>query len=71
MACKPQPRQQAGCRTGGQRTGQFQSRMTYPSSQGIGTRQEAISEAKDHLITEVNKVDVGTEATALHSLLDH
>ena len=31
--------------------------------QAIGTRQEATSEAKDHLITEVNKASVGTEAT--------
>ena len=36
---------------------------TLSRSQAIGTRQEATSEAKDHLITEVNKVDVGTDAT--------
>ena len=33
-------------------------------SQAVGTRQEATSEARDHLITEVNKSNVGTEATA-------
>ena len=33
-------------------------------SQAIGTRQEATIEAKDHLITEVNTVNVGTETTA-------
>ena len=32
-------------------------------SEAICTRQEATSEAKDHLITEVNKVNVVTEAT--------
>ena len=30
----------------------------------MGTRQEATSEAKDHLITEVNEVYIGTEVTA-------
>ena len=30
----------------------------------MGTRQESTSEAKEYLISEVNKVDVGTEATA-------
>ena len=34
-------------------------------SQAVGTRQEATSEAKNCLITEVNKVDIGTEATPL------
>ena len=32
--------------------------------QAICTRQEATSEAKDHLIAEVNELDAGTEATA-------
>ena len=35
-----------------------------PRSQVVGTRQKATSEVKDCLITEVNKFDVGTEATA-------
>ena len=33
-------------------------------SQAVDTRKEATSEARDHLITEVNKINVGTEATA-------
>ena len=33
-------------------------------SQTIGIRQEATSEAKGHLTIEVNKVYIGTEATA-------
>ena len=36
----------------------------HQRSQAVGTKQEATSEARDYLITEVSKVDVGTEATA-------
>ena len=54
---------QSGLQDSRLRTGQSQGR-TSPRSQAVGTRQEATSEAKDYLITEVNKVDVGREATA-------
>ena len=37
----------------------------------MGTRQEATSEAKDYLMTEINKIDVGTEAIALYYLLQY
>ena len=36
----------------------------HSRSQAVGNRQEATSEAMDHSKTEVNKIDVGTEATA-------
>ena len=50
---------------GEQATGQVSCQAGHTSrSQAIGTRQEATSEAKDNLITEVNKVNVGTEAIA-------
>ena len=56
---------------GQQVTGQVSHRAEghTPMSQAVGARQGAISEAKNYLITEVNKLMVGKEATALYSLL--
>ena len=50
-----------------QATGQVSCRAEgdTPKSQAMDTRQEATTEAKDHLITDVNKVNVAKEATAI------
>ena len=49
-----------------QETGQVSHRAGghNPRSKAVGARQEATSEAKDYLTIEVNKVDIGKEATA-------
>ena len=67
---KPQPSNEAGCQASKLQDNMPQDKLVtiqkdIPSmSQVIGIRQEATSEDKDHLIKEVNKVDVGTEDTA-------
>ena len=68
-ACNPWPSREAGFRVSrlqeaGHRRDQLQSKRTYPGNWAVGTGQEATSEAENYLVTEVNKVDIGTEATA-------
>ena len=68
-ACIPQPSEQTGCRASrlqdSRPQGQSVAEQDITSTkQATGIRQEATSEAKYYLITEVNKVNVGTEATS-------
>ena len=56
--------EQSGCSTAGIRWVNCRAEGHTPRSQAVGTRQEATSQAKDYLITQVNKFDVGTEGTA-------
>ena len=51
----PQPSGQAGCRIEGH---------TLQKCQAVGTRQEATPEGRDHLKTDINNINDGTEATA-------